>query len=89
MLSRLKHLKKTREELSAGWNDDAQKRVSFSLIVNEIARLEKVTPPADDLKNETDFLAERYKDVDRRRLEAYAANVITNEKVLQMLEEQK
>ena len=85
----LKHLKKTREELSAGWNDDAQKRVSFSLIVNEIARLEKVTPPADDLKNETDFLAERYKDVDRRRLEAYAANVITNEKVLQMLEEQK
>ena len=85
----LKHLKKTREELSAGWDDDAKKRVSFSLIVNEIARLEKVTPPADDLKNETDFLAERYKDVDRRRLEAYAANVITNEKVLQMLEEQK
>ncbi|HPV33662.1 MAG TPA: hypothetical protein PLS91_02175, partial [Candidatus Paceibacterota bacterium] len=85
----LKHLKKTREELSAGWDDDAKKRVSFSLIVNEIARLEKITPPADELKNETDFLAERYKDVDRRRLEAYAANVITNEKVLQMLEEQK
>lgn len=84
----LKHLKKTREELSAGWDDDAKKRVNFSLIVNEIARLENVTPPADELKNQTDFLAERYKDVDRRRLEAYAANVIVNEKVLQMLEKE-
>lgn len=85
----LKHLKKTREELSAGWNDDAKKRVSFSLIVNEIARIENIVPPTDELKNETDFLAERYKDVDRRRLEAYAANVIVNEKVLKMLEETK
>lgn len=85
----LKHLKKTREELSTGWDNDAKKRVSFSLIVNEIARTENIVPPTDELKNETDFLAERYKDVDRRRLEAYAANVIVNEKVLKMLEEIK
>ncbi|MFA5736730.1 MAG: trigger factor [Candidatus Paceibacterota bacterium] len=83
----LKHLKKTREEMSAGWDDDAKKRVGFSLIISEIARIEKITPPAEELKKQTDFLAEHYKDVDRRRLEAYAANAIVNEKVLQMLEE--
>ena len=85
----LTHLKKTREELSAGWDEDAKKRVSFGLIVNEIARTEKINPPADELKNQTDFLAERYKDVEPRRLQAYAANVIVNEMVLKMLEETK
>ena len=43
----LKHLKKTREEMSAGWDEDAKKRVGFSLIISEIARIEKITPPAE------------------------------------------
>ena len=82
----LKHLKKTREELSFGWTDDARKRVAFGLIVNEISRLENITAPAEELKTQTDLLADRFRDAPHSRLEAYAANVIVNERVLEFLE---
>lgn len=85
----LTHLKKTREELRSGWDNDAKNRVAFGLVVNEIARIEQIKAPEEELKKEVDFLSQRYKDIDQRRIEAYAENLIVNEKVLEFLENWK
>ncbi len=82
----LTHLKKTREELRDSWEKQARERVAFGLILNEIAHLEGITAPEDELKNEVDYLKNQYKDVPEDRLRSYAAGLIVNEKVFEFLE---
>lgn len=82
----LTHLKKTREELKSGWDKEARQRVAFGLVLAEIARLEKIEAPAEDLKREVDYLKNQYKDVAEDRLRAYATSLIINEKVFGYLE---
>lgn len=82
----LTHLKKTREELREGWNEQARERVAFGLVLGEIANQEKIEAPADELKNELDYLKSQYKDVPEDRLRSYATSLILNEKVFEFLE---
>jgi len=82
-------LKKTREELRGGWGEQARGRVAFGLVLGEIAQQEKIEPPADELKNEIDYLKSQYKDVAEERLRAYASSLIVNEKVFEFLENLK
>ncbi|MCX6713675.1 MAG: trigger factor [Candidatus Vogelbacteria bacterium] len=85
----LNHLKKTREELMTGWDKDAKYRVEVSLILNEIARVEKIGAPEEELTREVDYLKKQYPTVDERRLKSYAGGLIINEKVFEFLENQK
>jgi FKBP-type peptidyl-prolyl cis-trans isomerase (trigger factor) len=82
----LTHLKKTKEELRDSWSKQARERVAFGLILGEVAHLEKITAPEDQLKNEVDYLKTQYKDIPEDRLRSYAAGLIVNEKVFEFLE---
>ncbi|MFA6253954.1 MAG: trigger factor [Candidatus Paceibacterota bacterium] len=82
----LTHLKKTREELRSGWNKEARQRVAFGIILANIASLEKIEAPEEDLKREVDYLKNQYKDVAEDRLRSYASSLIVNEKVFEFLE---
>lgn len=82
----LTHLKKTKEELRDSWSKQARERVAFGLILGEVAHLEKITAPEDQLKNEVDYLKTVYKDIPEDRLRSYAASLIVNEKVFEFLE---
>jgi trigger factor len=85
----LAHLKKTKEELRGSWDKEARQRVAFGLILANIAKLEKIEAPEEDLKREVDYLKNQYKDVPEERLRAYAGNLIINEKVFEYLENLK
>jgi len=82
----LNHLKKTREDLMTGWDKDAKYRVEVSLILNEIARVEELGAPEEELQREVDYLKKQYPTVDERRLRSYAASLIINEQVFVFLE---
>ncbi|MFA5001069.1 MAG: trigger factor [Candidatus Paceibacterota bacterium] len=85
----LAHLKKTRDELKSGWDKEARQRVAFGLVLAEIAKLEKIEAPEEELKREIDYLKNQYKDVPEDRLRAYASSLLINEKVFEFLENQK
>lgn len=83
----LAHLKKTKEDLAKEWAPAAKKRAKLQLILNEIAKQEKITPEESKLKEQVKILLETYKDADPMRVYTYVASVLTNDAVMQMLEE--
>lgn len=85
----LAHIKKTKEDLAKEWTPAAEKRAKLQLILNEIAKVEKITPDETKLKEQVKILLETYKDADPMRVYTYVASVLTNEAVMQMLEELK
>ena len=84
----LKHLKKTRADLENDFRKDAEQRSKLSLVLNEIAKIEKITPDEKDIEHEVTHILEHYKDADPERARAHTENVLTNEKVFQFLESQ-
>ncbi len=85
----LKHLKKTEEELRKDWTADAIKRVKLQLTLNKISANEKIEPTKEEIKKEVEHIIAHYKDADQERAKDYADTILTNEKVIQFLEEQK
>lgn len=89
----LSHIKKTEEEIEKDWDQDALKRAKYNLAIEEIAVLEKIDVPEEELGPETDKLMEyysaRYKDIDRDRVKAYTYDMIKNQKVFNLLENKK
>jgi trigger factor len=83
----LTHIKKTKEELIKEWTPAAEKRAKLQLVLNEIAKTEKITPNEDRLKEQVKALMEAYKDADPMRVYTYVASVLTNEAVMEKLEE--
>jgi trigger factor len=84
----LKHLNKTKEDLKKDFRGDAEKKAKFSLILNEIAKNEKITADPEQVAKEVAAILEHYKDADPERAQAHAENVLTNEKIFQFLENQ-
>lgn len=84
----LGHIKKTKEDLKAEWTPAAEKRAQLQLILNEIAKTEETKPDQAALDAQVDQLMEQYKDADEARVRVYVASVMTNEAVMQMLENQ-
>lgn len=85
----LAHIKKTKEDLKKEWAPAAEKRAKLQLVLNEIAKVEKITPDEKKLEEQTKTLLEAYKDADPMRVFTYVASILTNEAVMQMLEESK
>lgn len=82
----LAHIKKTREDLMKEWMPSAEKRAKLQLVLNEIAKQDKIEPNAGQVDHEVSHLLEHYKDADEKRVRVYVASVLTNEAVLKKLE---
>ncbi len=84
----LAHIKKTKEDLAAEWKPAAEKRAKLQLVLNEIAKAEDIEPDKQQLEAQVSQLLEQYKDADKQRVRIYVASVLTNEAVMQMLEQE-
>jgi FKBP-type peptidyl-prolyl cis-trans isomerase (trigger factor) len=82
----LTHIKKTKEELLADFTPEAEKRARFQLVLNAIARDAKLFPTEEEVEAEAQKYMAMYPTADLNRTKAYADMVLTNEKVLAMLE---
>jgi FKBP-type peptidyl-prolyl cis-trans isomerase (trigger factor) len=85
----LEKIKKTEEELRKEWKLDAEKRAKFQLILNKISIKEEIKIPEEDIQKEVKHILEHYKDAKPENVRVYIESVMTNEKVFQLLEEQK
>jgi len=85
----LKHLKKTKEEMMKEWTPDAEKRAKVQLIITKIALEEKIEADPEQVKKEVENLLKTYKEATEDRTKAYVEMMLTNEKVLGWLENQK
>ncbi len=85
----LNHIKKSKDDLKKEWTPAALKRAKLQLVLNEIAKKDSIKPDEEKLKEQTKALLEAYKDADPARVFAYVASVLTNEAVMQKLEEVK
>jgi len=84
----LKHLNKTVEDLRKEFRTDAEKKAKLALILNEIAKAEKIVADEEQVAQEVAAILEHYKDADPERARIHAENVLTNEKIFQFLEKQ-
>ncbi len=82
----LEHLKKTEEELKEEWKDVANKRVSSQLIVNEIAKEEKVKPTKEEIDVEAIKILSQMPEANENHVNNYVEQVLTNEKVMRILD---
>ncbi|MEI6280885.1 MAG: trigger factor [bacterium] len=85
----LKHLNKTVEDLKKEFRGDAEKKAKLALILNEIAKVEKIIADEEQVAKEVAAILEHYKDADPERATLHARNVLTNEKIFQFLESQQ
>jgi trigger factor len=85
----LAHIRKTQEELLKEWRDDAEKKVKLQLILDKIAKEENLKPDEELLRKETEHLLSHHKDALPDRARNYVEMVLTNEKVLEFLENQR
>ncbi len=82
----LKHLNKTMEDLRKEFRPDAIKKAKLALILNEIAKTEKIVADEEQVLAEVNHILEHYKDADPERARIHAENVLTNDKIFQFLE---
>lgn len=86
----LTHLKKTEADLKEAWQDEAKKRVVFGLVVHTVAEAEKIKPNPEEITKYTEMLKSQMgketEKVDESRLHSYVVNVLTNEKVMDLLD---
>ena len=84
--------KKTEDQVKEEWKGQAEKRIVASLILQEIAKREKIDADEEELKEQAAAYLDRIGDektrkgIDRERLKTYLADIIRNDKVFKMLE---
>lgn len=82
----LTHVKKTKEEIMKDFAPEAEKRARFQLVLNAIARDAKLFPSEEEVEAEAQKYMAMYPTADLNRTKAYVDMILTNEKVLSMLE---
>lgn len=84
----LTHIKKSEEEFRKELREPAEKRGRMQLILNEIAREEKIQPNKEILDNETKKIMEMYPGAREENARIYVATQLVNAEVLKLLENQ-
>ena len=84
----LKHLNKTKEDLRGEFKKDGEKKAKLALILNEIAKVEKIIADQEAVAKEVGHILEHYKEADPERARMHAENVLTNELIFAFLESQ-
>lgn len=86
----LEHIKKTHEDLLKEFRDKAVERVKIALVMREIGKVEKIDVSAEELAAKEIEVLEKMggqsQNIDPERLHGYTENVITNEKVFELLD---
>lgn len=82
----LKHLNKKVEDLRKEFQTEGEKKAKLALILNEIAKVEKIVADEKLVADEVAAILEHYKEADPERARMHAENVLTNEKIFQFLE---
>jgi trigger factor len=89
----LENIKKSKSDLTKGWQETAEKRVRSALVLKEIAASEEIEISAREIEEEMNRVMAYYKNmpdmeknVDMERLHNYTKGVLTNEKVFKFLE---
>lgn len=82
----LKHLNKTVDDLRKEFRKDAEKKAKLALILNEVAKAEKIEADPADVEREVKGILEHYKEADPERARIHAENVLVNEKIFRFLE---
>ena len=85
----LKHAKKTIEDLRKEWRPHAEKKAKLQLILNDIAKLDKISVTSNEIEDEVKHILAHYKDANQELAYTYAETVLTNEKIYKFLEGQK
>jgi len=84
----LKHLNKTKDDLRKEFRKDGEKKAKLALVLNEIAKVEKIIADEETVAKEVTHILEHYKDADPERARMHAENVLTNERIFTFLESQ-
>ncbi|MDO8620202.1 MAG: trigger factor [bacterium] len=85
----LKEIKKDHEALRKEWYKDAEKRARLQLALFKIARTEKLIASEAEVEAEVKHLLEHYKNANPENARSYVETLLTNQKVLAFLENQK
>lgn len=85
----LEQIKKTEEDLRKEWRADAENRVKYQLVLNQIAVDEKITPPEDEVKKNVDAIIAQHKEARQENVEVYVKMMLSNNEVFKLLEDQK
>lgn len=81
--------KKSLEDIKKEWGQDAEKRVKVQIALNEIAAIEKLKVPSEDIEREVTYLLKHAKDADPATARIHIENLMMNEEVFKFLERQK
>ena len=82
----LNHIKKTRDDIKTDWTPAAEKRAKLQLILNKIAKEEKITPDEKIVENQVKDILAMYKNANELSVRTYVSTILTNEAVLKKLE---
>lgn len=82
----LTNTKKTEEDLRIEWKEQAEKRSALQLLLNKIAKEEKITANEEDIKHQMNHILEHHKDANKDNVRIYVETQLTNEAVFKFLE---
>lgn len=85
----LEQIQKSEEDLRSEWRESAEKKALLQLLLNDIARTEKITADSEQIDKEVAHIKEHHKEADEANIRIYVEQVLTNEQVFKFLEEQK
>ena len=78
--------KKTEEDLRNEWKEQASKRAKLQLLLNDIAKKEKIVAQEDSVRHEVKRILERFKDAQPDNVRIYVETQFINEAVFTFLE---
>jgi trigger factor len=82
----LTHLKKTEEDLKNEWKDIAYKRVMSQLLINEIAKKEKIETSKEEIDAEALKIMTQMPEANENDVRSYVQQILINEKVMKILD---
>lgn len=82
----VKHVKKTEDEMKKEWEKDAEKRAKLEIILDHIAREEKITPAEEKVQEEIGHLMSYYKDIEAHTARHYVSGILVRQATIDFLE---
>lgn len=80
-------IKKTEEDLQKDWRETAEKRVLSQLILNEIAKVEKIEVSKEEIDVESIRIMSEMPEANENHVNSYVHQMLLNEKVMKFLTE--
>lgn len=85
----LAEAKKTKEELRKEMEPDAAERARLHMLLQKIAEAEKIIAPVEQVEGEVKRILAEHKDANPEAARIFVETLLTNEKVIQFLENQR